>query len=96
MWLFYTAFAANVPFLFELTKRNRADQFIGNLSYPIYIIHNPLIVMWNAFHGEPLSSQPSLGAAVFLVAVVIILAASAHYYIERPINHFRARLKDHG
>ncbi len=37
--IYLTSVAIAVPFLFELSKSNQADKFIGELSYPMYISH---------------------------------------------------------
>ena len=37
--VFFPLFAAALPWLFRLTKENRVDRFIGELSYPLYLTH---------------------------------------------------------
>ncbi|MCT7568968.1 acyltransferase family protein [Aliarcobacter butzleri] len=38
-YLIYILFVLFLPFLFEYTKNNKVDRYIGELSYPIYIVH---------------------------------------------------------
>ncbi len=39
-WMqFYICFFFALPFIFQATKNNRADRWIGELSYPVYLIH---------------------------------------------------------
>ena len=38
-YMFYFFFIFSIPFIFQYTKRSSADRFIGELSYPVYIIH---------------------------------------------------------
>jgi len=33
------AFFVSLPFIFDLTKNNRTDRFLGNLSYSMYMVH---------------------------------------------------------
>jgi peptidoglycan/LPS O-acetylase OafA/YrhL len=35
----YFFMAAAIPFLFSLSKSNKVDRFIGELSYPVYLVH---------------------------------------------------------
>lgn len=37
--LLYVSFCAFLPFIFNFTKYNKTDRMIGELSYPVYIVH---------------------------------------------------------
>jgi peptidoglycan/LPS O-acetylase OafA/YrhL len=37
--LFHILFCAALPFIFSITKKNSLDRFLGDLSYPIYLLH---------------------------------------------------------
>lgn len=78
-------FTLLTPYLFEITKNNKVDRFIGELSYPIYILHYPVL---QYFRGVELSLS-SLGIVVFLITIA--LAVPVHLFIERPIDKFRQR-----
>jgi len=50
---FYPALTAViVPILHERTKTNKADYLIGQLSYPFYIVHQPVIDLLGQFHND--------------------------------------------
>ncbi|MDF5718581.1 MAG: hypothetical protein PUP93_33130, partial [Rhizonema sp. NSF051] len=38
-WFYYFSLFLLMPFIFLATQKNRVDQFLGELSYPIYISH---------------------------------------------------------
>ena len=38
--------ALMIPALFSLTKYSRLDRFLGEFSYPIYLIHLEIIILW--------------------------------------------------
>lgn len=42
-----------VPFLFSFTKDLRYDRFIGELSYPIYLVHIPLTRLYGKLTTHP-------------------------------------------
>jgi len=39
---YYLLLAFAIPKIFEMTKNSKIDRFIGDLSYPIYILHLPI------------------------------------------------------
>lgn len=74
-----------VPKLFELTKHSKADRLIGELSYPLYIVHYPVLTfLW----GKALP-QNQLGLTCFLITLVI--SVIIHFVIEKPIDRFRQK-----
>jgi len=79
--IYITAFLA-LPILFRLSKNSKIDRFIGELSYPIYLIHAVVMVLvfyWVGKEDAPLA-----------IAAVIVAALLLNYFILRPIDAFRA------
>lgn len=75
--------ALSLPLIFEAYRNSRIDRWIGDLSYPIYIVHILVISLANRFIAEP----------VPLVIVLGTLAASAALLIlvDRPVDAWRQR-----
>jgi peptidoglycan/LPS O-acetylase OafA/YrhL len=73
-WCAYIAFAAGVPFIFSATKWFKADRFIGELSYPLYLSHGLVLGICfivlgydrSTMTGFALAIGSSLAAAVLL------------------------------
>lgn len=72
--LSYPLWIAGIPFLFLIFGRQHEDRLIGELSYPIYLVHVTVIkpvepIMWN------LTNRRWLGitAALISVAVSVVL-----------------------
>lgn len=42
-WIFYTCLAISIPFIFLATKDNYFDRLLGELSYPLYLVHGFII-----------------------------------------------------
>ncbi|PRY68933.1 peptidoglycan/LPS O-acetylase OafA/YrhL [Glaciihabitans tibetensis] len=83
-------FALAIPVLFTYTKHNRADRLIGELSYPVYILHFPILVGINAYastHPRLIEILP-VGTLVGVASVVLGLVL--HFTIERAAKRFRA------
>lgn len=72
----------SLPFLFHLTKKNTLDRHLGELSYPIYIFHMPIIIVLSIFSlGNYKSEVVSL--------ITILLSFLAVRYIVNPIENYR-------
>jgi peptidoglycan/LPS O-acetylase OafA/YrhL len=85
-WLFYVCVWVATPLLFNLSKRSRLDNLLGQLSYPIYLAHVLVIVA--------VKRIDTFGIDKGLVATVGTLALSTclYVFIDRPIEPFRRRI----
>jgi len=85
--------AWTIPFIFNLTKKNKIDRFIGELSFPIYLIHwlvlrafrNPIIEK-NLIGKEWLNALE-----VIYILIVILLSVGLVLVIERPFKAYRRK-----
>jgi peptidoglycan/LPS O-acetylase OafA/YrhL len=78
----YIMIAASTPTLFNLTKRNKFDNYIGDLSYPLYILHMPL---YSLLTKVSVFSE----SKILLLLTIIAVSAATTTLIERPINSIR-------
>jgi peptidoglycan/LPS O-acetylase OafA/YrhL len=87
-------FALSLPWLFDRTKDNRVLNFLGDLTYPIYLIHWTMLVLiftpWADRFG--ISSVPIFVGAY--VASLLIVGAGIHFLIERPFAAVLGRLAE--
>lgn len=81
---FYAYCAWALPLAFQLTRANRLDRYLGELSYPVYLSH--LLVISVALYSG--WSGPRLAALI----VVMVLAASIalHEAVQKPVDRYRA------
>jgi peptidoglycan/LPS O-acetylase OafA/YrhL len=81
LWLFYLAFAASLAFLFARWKNNRLDRALGELSYPLYLVHGVTLgIIGNVFQKPGWAILGSLAAAAVIYLVV-----------DYPIDRWRHR-----
>lgn len=85
-----------IPVLFNYTAKNRLDRSIGELSYPAYILHFPILVFLRPFtQSHPLYfSFISLGSWVAIISCITGLLL--YFYIEKTINVYRMSEKFFG
>ncbi|MDB5578709.1 MAG: putative acyltransferase [Bradyrhizobium sp.] len=67
---------------FGLLVRNPVAEYIGKISYSVYLVHWPLIVFTEYYFFRGLTTSE----AWKLFAVSILLGAALHHLIERPIH----------
>jgi peptidoglycan/LPS O-acetylase OafA/YrhL len=99
-WLATLLFTVSLPGVFAATKDRRAFNRLGDLSYPVYLVHN-LALVWSAdaIIGvvAPAAGTNGIRAIVTIaafLAVTVAAAAAAHLILERPISHvMRARAR---
>lgn len=86
------ALAAGIPGVFAATCTLRWDRLIGELSYPIYMVHWLVKAFW---YGVAARYRIVEGSRVFHVLVVVALSVLAaflvHWVVERPIERCRRR-----
>lgn len=79
---FYGLLMLGVPGIFSLTRKWKWDNFIGELSYPIYLCHIILLqLVWNA------GSNRTILAMVFAIVFSILTVR----FVEAPIDRYRQR-----
>jgi len=83
--LILLAFASfvSIPFIFDLSRKNRIDRFLGNMSYPIYMVHFLIIAALEGYMEE---------YSLFVLLPLVFSASLLLYYgIETPIDCWRQR-----
>ncbi|NLS06855.1 acyltransferase [Rhizobium sp. P32RR-XVIII] len=86
-WMFYILVAACTPLIFNLTKKSAVDNFLGHLSYPIYLGHLFMLSLVARFYNVgPLDKT---GVALVLT---FALAIAIYTIIDRPIEELRRRV----
>lgn len=88
----YIFFFFSIDSCFKLTKNNQIDRVIGNLSYPIYLVH---MLVFSSLHNLFNYFQLNRNFAFDLSSIIlsIIAALFIYYLIEIPFDRFRSRYK---
>jgi peptidoglycan/LPS O-acetylase OafA/YrhL len=95
-WIAYLTFATLLPFVFCATKRVAIDRAIGELSYPLYIVHGLVIGLVLTRVGLPAGSGHLM---IVATALSLVAAAAMRAAVEIPTerlagktNHDRAEI----
>jgi peptidoglycan/LPS O-acetylase OafA/YrhL len=88
-WLLYLLFAASLPFMFEATKNVRIDREIGEISYPLYVVHGLVVGLVYFRWSGPQGSVPDAWAAVTLS---VFAAYIMRQFVEVPIERWRNKV----
>jgi peptidoglycan/LPS O-acetylase OafA/YrhL len=89
-WLAISCFTMSLPGLFHATKNSRWMNYMGDLSYPVYLVH-VIVFMWIggetagavfSMVGKSQATAP-LASLAFLL-LVLCSAIVAHHILEKP------------
>lgn len=82
-WITYFIIALTTPFIFNAFKDNAVDRWVGDLSYPIYLVQ--LLTIGLVFTYEPpYALWVAIVSTILLSIVVLVL-------VEHPIDRWRQR-----
>jgi peptidoglycan/LPS O-acetylase OafA/YrhL len=71
------------PRAFNDLSNNRISQWLGAISYPLYLWHWPALVLPSSALGRPLRIRERL----FCILLTVVLAHLTSKFIEQPIRH---------
>jgi peptidoglycan/LPS O-acetylase OafA/YrhL len=86
---YYTVVAFALPWLFHLNSRWRVDRWIGELSFPVYLVHWPLVVTFVPWLVKPILPQPWASSACVVAALVCAVALLR--LVVAPVDRWRAQ-----
>jgi peptidoglycan/LPS O-acetylase OafA/YrhL len=77
----YPFWAVAIVFLFAYFREHKVDRFIGELCYPIYLIHYTVALTVGSFLGRPSGRATAL--------IVLVLAALFFVFVLKPYEAWR-------
>ncbi len=75
------------PPLFNDLSNNAFSQWLGRISYPLYLWHWPALVLPSSALGRPLH----IYERALCIALTVVLAHLTNKYIEEPLRHIKIR-----
>lgn len=86
-FLYYLLITVSLPFLFNMSKHNKIESKIGELSYPVYIVHWLVIYIISLFGID----KGTTYFGEFVVFVTIFFSIILTTYITEPIEKIRQK-----
>jgi len=85
-WGVYSLLFIFMPAIFETFKTNAFDRLIGELSYPIYIIHRGIFAIVGQIY---LKLEGTLPSGVVMLLLVVCAAGVIYFTVDAPVDRFR-------
>jgi peptidoglycan/LPS O-acetylase OafA/YrhL len=82
-----------MPAIFELTKNSRIDGFVGDISYPLYLVHFMVLFLLGVYSqvfGGFLNAVVRVGTP-YPALIAIALSLMIVWFVERPVDRRRQR-----
>lgn len=73
------------PPIFNDLSNNRIAQWLGKISYPLYLWHWPALVLPSSAMGRPLRIRER----ILCIALTFVLAHLTNRFIEEPLRHVK-------
>ena len=88
-WVYYLLLIFLMPAAFSYTSNIKIDRYLGDLSYPVYIVHYAVVWFWvlvrERLFDTPYVSVLHLG----LLALTLALAVALFHFVIKPMEKFR-------
>lgn len=94
LWGLFALATLALPALFELSRRSRWDRAVGELSYPVYLVHLLAIAFVLLAAGAQGTEAAFRGSVWFPLASILlstILAWGIVVVFDRPLDRYRQR-----
>ena len=69
----------------------RSVQFIGAVSYPLYLWHWPVLVLFLVARGQ---NEAGVLGGLAVIAISVVLAVLTHRFVERPLQQRTIGVRD--
>jgi peptidoglycan/LPS O-acetylase OafA/YrhL len=90
----FLVLVVTTPFVFMLTRGNAFDSFLGNLAYPVYLVH---ILVFAVVDNTPIKGMITkmLGTEWLWIAtnlmLVMLVSCVVEFVAIRPVDAIRVR-----
>jgi peptidoglycan/LPS O-acetylase OafA/YrhL len=92
--IYFLIFFVCLPFVFHCSRKNRIDRNIGELSYPLYIVHTLVITVVESVGGLYLLEHRLTGVvSTFFAIIASIFLVKC---IQNPVESFRRAIARDG
>lgn len=76
-----------LPVIFTISKNWRWDREIGELSYPIYLMHYIFVILFH--HNKPFPEMNNEYTTLLIVFLSVIHGWAIYRWVQRPVDRYR-------
>jgi peptidoglycan/LPS O-acetylase OafA/YrhL len=88
--LLYVAAIPALPALFMLSRRSKIDHFLADFSYPLYLVHYPVLSFVDVLL-KPVPDTVVWARPLLTIGVSLLLSMAIIRLIEKPVDAYRQR-----
>ncbi len=85
--IYMSVLVISIPFVFEYTKKNKIDRFLGELSFPIYISHWLVISLYNWFNKE--ETYDVTYYSLHIILLTVLVSVFLNRFVLNPVEKYR-------
>tara|TARA_B100000700_G_C15024617_1_gene847510 strand:+ start:302 stop:1162 length:861 start_codon:yes stop_codon:yes gene_type:complete len=89
-WIYMFILVVSLPTIFQITKSIAWDRWIGELSYPIYLVHFVPLILMQSYVDRPMQGWVNLLISIGLAA---LLVWSIDSRVDRWRHHLVSRIQ---
>jgi peptidoglycan/LPS O-acetylase OafA/YrhL len=88
---FYLLVALALPSLFQVARRFPLDRWLGELSYPIYLVHLAVLSIGGTLATRWPDIQDHDAVSLTMIIVTVLIAIAYVHWIDVPFERWRQR-----
>lgn len=88
-WGYYLLLIFLMPAAFSYTSNIRLDRYLGDLSYPIYVVHYSVVWLWVLLREELIDRVHDAVLISGMLALTLALAVALFHLVIKPMEKFR-------
>ena len=86
---FYALLFLVLPGLFECSRGSKLDNWLGSFSFPVYLLHWPIIMAYNVFFGLQNGIYHGTERTVICAVLTLIVSYGVVVLVENPLDRIR-------
>jgi len=88
-WGYYLLLIFLMPAAFSYTGSFKADRYLGDLSYPVYVVHYVVIWFWVLMRERLFGMADDAVLHLGLLVLTLLLSVALFHLVIKPMERFR-------
>lgn len=88
-WGYYLLLIFLMPAAFSYTRDFKIDRYLGDLSYPVYVVHYVVIWVWVLMREHLLGMADDAVLHLGMLVLTLLLSVALFHLVIKPMERFR-------